>query len=491
NMARPRLRIVHGSTWQSTRQRYLQWFKPTNAWRFRRAVPERLRSIIGQWEWTETLAARTENEAIRLMQPHITETDRTIALAEDGNWPPIPNEDVHDIAFAWWSGEPGTKTMASSEIARSVERFMIGPRALGEWLDKSPLLERQRERVLAILDDPKRNTAFRRNQDAMARLMHECRRYRAVHAVEKGHVEPFDVVNRPEGHEPPALVAAPVVAHIGRMYPPISLGGMEAPDKSDLVSKWAKEANPDPRWLYQTRLTMKRFAALVELDHDDATRVTKAEVIKFKEKLDEKGLKPPTINRYLSEIKGPFEWAFKNEKIGSNPTEGVKFARKARGKSKRRGYTDEQARAILLAARDEDKPYRRWLPWVCAFAGCRLDEVAGRNVADIEKVGSYYVLNIPAPEDDDDDDNPVHVKNEGSVRRVPLHPVLTREGFIDEYVKKLPQDGPLFPDLKPDRFGRRAGTATKEMSRWLRRVQKELGIVLVDKVRYVANHSWR
>jgi site-specific recombinase XerC len=71
---------------------------------------------------------------------------------------------------------------------------------------------------------------------------------------------------------------------------------------------------------------MKRFAALVELDHDDATQVTKPNVIQFKEKLAAKGLKSRTINRYLSEIKGPFEWAFKNQKIGTNPAEGVTFA---------------------------------------------------------------------------------------------------------------------------------------------------------------------
>ncbi len=35
------------------------------------------------------------------------------------------------------------------------------------------------------------------------------------------------------------------------------------------------------------------------------------------------------------------------------------------------------------------------------------------------------------------------------------------------------------------------GTATKEMGRWLRRVQKDLGILLVDKVLYAPNHSWR
>lgn len=485
----PRLRVVE-SKWRKTRQKYLQWFEPTRSWRFRRVVPEALRSTIGKTEWTETLDARTENDAIRLVLPHIVKTDQIIALAETGNWPPIPDEDIEHVAFAWWVGEPHAKTMSSAEVPRSVERFLIGPRSLG-ILDTKPLLEWSRAQTVAILDDPARNASFRRNPDAMSRVIRECRRHRAhygIHFADK--VELEDVTASAEVY---AVAPLPVPTPLHSpappvVYPPMSLGGEEAPDKSDLISRWAKETAPDARWLYQSRLSMKRFAALVELGHDDATRVTTDDVIRFKEKLDEKGLKPPTINRYLSEIKGPFGWAFKNKKIGVDPGKGVVFARKTRVKSKRRGYTDDQARAILMAARDEDKPYRRWLPWVCAFGGMRLDEVAGRDVADIEKIGSYYVVNIPEPEDDD---GSVRVKNDGSVRKVPIHPVVIREGFIEDYVDKLPKDGPLFPDLKPDRFGRRAGTATKEMGRWLRRLQKELGTVLVDSVHYVPNHSWR
>src|SRR5437763_6843026 len=108
--ARPKLRLVHTGTWRATAQRYLQWLDTTGSWRFRRVVPKKLREIIGKTEWTETLKARTENEAIRLMQPHIVETDRIIALAEAGDWPPIPDEDVETVAFAWWMGEPGAQT---------------------------------------------------------------------------------------------------------------------------------------------------------------------------------------------------------------------------------------------------------------------------------------------------------------------------------------------------------------------------------------------
>jgi integrase len=480
--AHPALRLVSTRKWRATGQRYLQWLATTGSWRFRRVVPKHLRKIVGQTEWTETLKARTENEAIRLMQPHIAETDRIIALAEAGNWPPIPDEDVDIVFAAWKNAEPNLASISSADIPYSVERFLTGPRVLrfeidyqiGERTIRWVMPCRTRKAISAILDHPERLAAFRRNPDAVARLIHQCRRFIAVRALQDGLVEPFNVVRPTDTY---ATTALPTVAvNLPAVFPPLSLGAEEAPDGSDLVSKWNNECAPDPKWLYQTRLTMRKLRALV--GHDDATQITRSDVIKFKEQLAEKGLKAPTINRYLSELKGPFGWAVANDKIGTNPAEGIVFARKERGKSGRRGYTDEQARLILLAARDEEKPYRRWLPWVCAFTGTRLDEVAGRNVADIVKIGSYWVLDIPEG------------KTDGSERKVPLHPVLIREGFID-YVNSLPQDSPLFPDLKPDRFNRRAGTATKEMGRWLRSLQKDLGILLVDSVHYVPNHSWR
>ena len=61
---------------------------------------------------------------------------------------------------------------------------------------------------------------------------------------------------------------------------------------------------------------------------------------------------------------------------------------------KRVGYDDHQAQTILVAARDADQPHRRWIPWVCAFTGCRLDEVAGRNARDIQRIGPVWILDI-------------------------------------------------------------------------------------------------
>lgn len=112
--ARPKLRLVHTGNWHATSQKYLQWLDITGSWRFRRAVPKQLRTTVGKTEWTETLKARTENEAIRLMQPYIAETDRIIALAEDGNWPPIPDEEVDLVFCAWKTAEPNLRNPCRS-----------------------------------------------------------------------------------------------------------------------------------------------------------------------------------------------------------------------------------------------------------------------------------------------------------------------------------------------------------------------------------------
>jgi integrase len=81
-------------------------------------------------------------------------------------------------------------------------------------------------------------------------------------------------------------------------------------------------------------------------------------------------------------------------------------------------------------------------------------------------------------------DKGASVKNKGSIRSVPLHPALIAEGFLD-YVNGLPKNGPLFPSVTPDRFGKRGGNGTKTIGRWVR---DKVGVT--DK-RKAPNHSWR
>jgi integrase len=175
-----------------------------------------------------------------------------------------------------------------------------------------------------------------------------------------------------------------------------------------------------------------------------------------------------------------YSFAAANKKIAVDPTLGVTYRTKRDPRKKRLGYTDADARKILLAARREQEPLIRWTPWVCAFTGCRLDEIVSAMVRDIEKVGDIFVLAIRLDYRDAD----ASLKTEDSDRKIPLHPALIADGFMG-YVAGLPPNGLLFPNIRPDRFGRRAGTATKWIGKWIRQT------VGVTDRRFDPNHSWR
>ncbi len=135
--------------------RYLQWFEPTRAYRFRRLVPQSLRSVIGLTEWTETLSPDL-GEARRLLAAHVQRADRIIALASVGNWPEISDEEIEALASGWWAEwqddreralhlpgrpdnlqrrlremHPSEWALANeAELRRSVQQFIRGPRRL-------------------------------------------------------------------------------------------------------------------------------------------------------------------------------------------------------------------------------------------------------------------------------------------------------------------------------------------------------------------------
>jgi len=442
-------------------------------------------------------------------------------LVKAGNWPEIDDGEIEAVAEGWWrlfqlersrlimnpqglpswpNGlerlddiNPETWALASDDdLSRSVRSFISGPR---QWpYPQTP--DPTRDRVEAFLGDPKRSAQLSRNQDAMDRLLRHCRilhhhaangylgessdRTQAVNRIldmiEGLEIDPRQIVDAIEGRTAVMMPPDTPSPTPPMVFPTLRLGHIAAEDGADLISRWARETGIGPRGIYQARLDMAKFVALV--GHAEANRVTPQQIVQFKEHLAGRGLGAPTINRYLSAIKSPLAWAKENHKIATNPGAGIKYAsRGGTRRGKRLGYTDDQARLILSAARREKKPYRRWIPWLCAFTGCRLDEVARRAACDVKRVGSIWVIDIPDG------------KNEGAARKIPLHSKLVAEGFID-YWRHLPADGPLFPDLADGRYGR-AGTATKNLGRWLRQVQKDSGILLVEEPRFAPNHSWR
>ncbi|MDP3293430.1 MAG: site-specific integrase [Nevskia sp.] len=222
------------------------------------------------------------------------------------------------------------------------------------------------------------------------------------------------------------------------------------------------------------RSYIRKFCAF--LGHDDAARMTGADVVRWKDSLVSSGLSASTINnKHMSALRVALGYGKDNRKLPDNVALGVSALAPRRGGPKKRGYTDGEALTVLSAAR-KFTGWRRWLVFIVAYTGARVSEPADAMADDI-KVSPEGVPFIDLTER--------VLKNDSSPRRIPLHPRLIAEGFL-EYAQGLPRGGPLFPDCPPSAtYQLRGATASKVIARWVR---NDLGI---KDTRIQPSHAWR
>ncbi len=146
----------------------------------------------------------------------------------------------------------------------------------------------------------------------------------------------------------------------------------------------------------------------------------------------------------------------------------------------RRPFDQHEAASILLAARQETG-WLRWLPWVPAFTGCRLDEACRARKEDIRRTETgAWVFDVQPPRDRWEvipviggklsphlsAPNPNYLQVQ---RLVPLHPTLIEEGFT-RYVEELPAGSSLFPDLAVGALSSSATVASRNLQPRLRKL---------------------
>jgi len=263
-----------------------------------------------------------------------------------------------------------------------------------------------------------------------------------------------------------------------------------------IYDKWATEQKPTAKTLYSWKKILGKLVAQLsgvevvkenELMAWNAASLTEDGVIGWKDALVTKGLAATTIKNHLTILRTIYNYAGANKLVSASVVEAVKAVRfKAKKKpgTKKLGYTDEDARKILTAARDERDPVLRWSPWVAASTGARIDEICGAMVADIEIICGVAWLHIRLDERAKDEEQDAQIKTENSERTVPLPAGLIEEGFL-KYVDSLPKGGPLFSNLPPDMFGHRGGNGFKRVARWVRERLK------ITDPRKSPSHSWR
>ena len=169
--------------------------------------------------------------------------------------------------------------------------------------------------------------------------------------------------DRPKGEERRPSVPSPKVR--------VSLMG--------LVEAWWREASAGlSRSTYESyRNTARKLKGF--LKHDDAARISTEDIIRFKDWRIAEGVSPRTVKASdIVGLKVVFGWGVANRKLAANPAEGVKVAGSKRPRMRDRGFTADEARALLTQASHyvggktehaKTAAMKRWAPWLCAYTG--------------------------------------------------------------------------------------------------------------------------
>lgn len=227
------------------------------------------------------------------------------------------------------------------------------------------------------------------------------------------------------------------------------------------------------------------FKAL-DAEFNDVRDIDRDWAVRWKDSLLEKGLSTVTVaDVYLAATKAVMSWAVANNKIKSNPFEGV-IVRKRRTKKVRENYYSEsEAKIILQAAMNREssrsgqvmKDAYFWVPFLLAYTGARVGEIAQLRKKDVFLQDDIWIINI-TPEAGS-------VKT-GTFRIVPVHNELIKLGFI-EFVKNCDRQTLFY---NPDR--RRSESLENPQHKKVgERIAEWIKKILPSAAGISPNHAWR
>jgi integrase len=452
----------------------------TGVYWLRKAVPTPLRSLVGKVELVASLQTKDPREARERAVPVLARFNAILAAARAGGIR-LTQREVEALAGSWyraaaahWGDNPGDAgdwAMAQALLGDRLEDAEGDPEVLAARRLIPKAEDRtEAERLLrehGYLADP--DTVDRL---AVALLRAKVGFYGQMQRQAEGDWRPDHTVTRFPPLQP--RQAAPTSPEAGPKAPP---KGITIPA---LIAAWAAEAGTTGKALYDRERTGKLLAD--HLGHDDASRVTADDVVAWKAARLASGRSVKTVANDIGELRPIWKWGKANRKLAfaENPFAGLAPRAKKRGRRARDPFTESEAASILVAARQETDASLRWLPWLACFTGARIGELAQSAKEDVQRIGpdGPWFLHLHAEGDGRT------LKTPHSERQVPLHPALVAEGFL-QHVAALPVGSPILPDLRPDKFGSRGGTATKKHGRWLRKV------VGITDARKDPAHAWR
>lgn len=451
----------------------------------RLVVPKDLRKIVGKTELRSPLGA-DYRQALKLLPGAVMQLQHQIALAE------------RKSGEGRASSEAARYPLAPDQIAlshyqqrlRFDEELRNDPRYAQVSIDDQ-LVQRLREAIAGRAS----------NQELQDLLGHEIERFRAAGNIDAvqgsdewrviaramciAEYEALErVVERDEG-DYTGLIKAQILKDADlqdEVALPVSLTGLwDDYLKSRMRAGFMRDKGQRQRPVIDS---LRKF-----LKHNDATRVTKKDLLSWRDMLMQT-LTAKTVNDiYLSALKSVFAWAFENDRLTENVAANVRQPKPRKVYGRERGFTAAEAEKVLQASRsyaatpDEQGRVResekmvnvkRWVPIICAFTGARVSEIIQLRKEDVTQVDDRWVVRI-TPD--------AGTVKSGGYRDVPLHRQIIDEGFVE--LVEAAEPGPLFHNAtEQEKFRGASVIVSNKLSDWLR----------VSGLRpegLQPNHAWR
>lgn len=216
------------------------------------------------------------------------------------------------------------------------------------------------------------------------------------------------------------------------------------------------------RW----RSKVKEFCDFVR--HRDMKRIKTSDGYDWVDHLIEKDVPRDSIRKvWLAALSATAGFMVERRKLDQNPFLGIRVRddekpddeeqQKQQQEPPRKGFTPQEAKRILTATLVAPSDFisvemaaaRRWLPWLCAYSGARVNELTSLRPEDIAPYGiKLWAMKIKPS-----------LEKTKTWRVVPIHSHIIEQGdegerFLDYVAARAKLNKPLFYD--PDR--RRGGT---------------------------------
>jgi integrase len=181
-----------------------------------------------------------------------------------------------------------------------------------------------------------------------------------------------------------------------------------------------------------------------------------------------KTLSVRTINKILTRVGSLFKYAIQEGYVeGPNPATDMNLPLGKFEDENRAPFTKVELEKLLLSNQYlynyHHNSYQFWIPIIALFTGMRQDEIAQLHLDDIRHdEEGFWLIDV-------NDKGDKKVKTKSAKRLIPIHPFITNELKLPDYVKLLKGEGEtrLFPELRKGRDG-----YSKSVSRWFNQKYK-------------------